>query len=303
MSPRINKTKSPVEIAFRRGFRKRTKQEIIDILNESLGKKHQNEKLNKIKLVKLVEKFKLISNPQSDQDWLAQYNEPGQTCVQFIRETPCEPKTELGKTKFIYYIQIDDFNSNQLNFENLIEYSRCFFNNESVKIMPLKLRLQKTQTQTLQHTEQVIKLKAQYEKKAKQVAWRFSPQTKHSQLKAPSLFSLLKKIKPRDAYCLIGFTETDLYADESDLFVAGLCDGSLRVGVFSCYRYNSALSYSDEFWFKTKINKKNPNPDSSQLLISRSVKLLVHETCHLLGFAHCVYMDCCMNGGLIRLVK
>lgn len=30
--------------------------------------------------------------------------------------------------------------------------------------------------------------------------------------------------------------------------------------------------------------------------LNRTCKLLVHETLHLLGFDHCVYMDCCMNG-------
>lgn len=32
------------------------------------------------------------------------------------------------------------------------------------------------------------------------------------------------------------------------------------------------------------------------ITLSRACKLLVHETMHLLGFPHCIYMDCCMNG-------
>ncbi len=73
--------------------------------------------------------------------------------------------------------------------------------------------------------------------------------------------------------------------------------GSLRVGVFSCYRYNPSLVGSEEYWFKTTLKKcKLTQKISYSLLLTRSCKLLVHETCHLLGIDHCVYMDCCMNG-------
>jgi archaemetzincin len=42
---------------------------------------------------------------------------------------------------------------------------------------------------------------------------------------------------------------------------------------------------------RIKLKKSEQN-----LLITRSCKLLVHETCHLLGIDHCIFMDCCMNG-------
>ena len=108
-------------------------------------------------------------------------------------------------------------------------------------------------------------------------------------------------LKPKDAHCLIGFTECDLYADDTDLFVAGLCCGYSRVGIFSCFRYHPKLKYSDEFWHEAKISQRYTSDEIvansiQNLLVSRSSKLLVHETCHLLGFGHCAYMDCCMNG-------
>lgn len=34
----------------------------------------------------------------------------------------------------------------------------------------------------------------------------------------------------------------------------------------------------------------------ASVLLVRSCKLLVHETCHLLGMEHCIYLNCCMNG-------
>lgn len=36
--------------------------------------------------------------------------------------------------------------------------------------------------------------------------------------------------------------------------------------------------------------------DLASILLVRSCKLLVHETCHLLGMEHCIYLNCCMNG-------
>jgi archaemetzincin len=291
MTPTVKKTNSG-EIKFKRGFRKRTKKEIIDILKESLGKKHNNPKQND-ELIRLVEIVPLVSNPLNDQDWLAQYNEPGQTCFQFLRHMPYEPKIEDRK-KYIYYIQIGGFESTKLDFASLIEYSRCFFSSESIKLMPLKIELHKTNEK---QNGETIKMNALYGDKVRRVTCRLNKKTKHLQLKAQSIFSLLKLIKPHDAHCLIGFSETDLYVDDSDLFVAGLCDGSLRVGMFSCFRYNPTLSYSEEFWFKVQLKKKIQMDQG--LLATRSAKLLVHETCHLLGFEHCVYMDCCMNGKYI----
>ena len=90
-----------------------------------------------------------------------------------------------------------------------------------------------------------------------------------------------------------------MYADDTDLFVAGLCCGFSRVGIFSCFRYQPKLKYSEEFWYDAKIDSKSKSmvkKEVENLLVSRSCKLLVHETCHLVGMGHCVFMDCCMNG-------
>jgi archaemetzincin len=117
----------------------------------------------------------------------------------------------------------------------------------------------------------------------------------HLQILAQSMHSFLNLIKMPDTFCLIDFTGYDLYTDETDLFVAGLCDPYKRVGVFSCFRYNPKLKYSVETWHDVKSSTLK-QPKEKSIILARSCKLLVHETCHLLCFAHCVYMDCCMNG-------
>lgn len=50
-------------------------------------------------------------------------------------------------------------------------------------------------------------------------------------MKVDSIHSLLRQHIPEDALCLIGLTMTDLFEDETDLFVAGLAAGNQRVAV------------------------------------------------------------------------
>jgi len=73
---------------------------------------------------------------------------------------------------------------------------------------------------------------------------RFNKETKNFQLEVPTIFKLQNWIKPPDAYCMMGFTEIDLYEEDTDLFVAGLARYYDRVSVFSCFRYNPLLKYS-----------------------------------------------------------
>jgi len=268
---------------FKRGFKKKTINETIEILKKSIKKKINTP--NKI-FVNLLKQFNSISEPTHELDWLAQYNEQGQTCIDFLQSCPIDEKQEL----FIYYIQIDEFKETKLDFNKLIEYSRLFFDQKSIKIMPFKIEIEK---KVLKTNEKYI-LNASYGNECISLEHRSDLSTNHSQIKATSIFRLLKKIKPKDAYCLIAFTEFDLFLDESDLFVAGLCDGRSRVGAFSCFRYNPIMKYSEEYWYKLKRIKLKKSEQN--LLLTRSCKLLAHETCHLLGIDHCIFMDCCMNG-------
>ena len=277
----------PKIVKFKRGFKKKTNSEVIQLLNKTIDK---SNRIKNESFVKLVKQFKLISEPSDELDWLAQYNEPGQTCEEFFSTAPFDSPNDLGTKTFIYYIQIGDFNRLKLDFKDLIEYSKCFFSEKSIKLMPLKVDIIIKQDKGNNNFE----LKAQYGDKSTRITHRYDTQSNNYQILAQSLFGLLKRIKPKDAHCLIGFSEIDFYADSTDLFVAGLCHGNQYVGAFSCFRYNPTLKFSEEFWwdYKTKNVKKN----ETNLLLTRSCKLLVHETCHLLGIDHCVFMDCCMNG-------
>ena len=89
----------------------------------------------------------------------------------------------MGQIKFIYYIQIGDFTATKLDFARLIEYSRCFFSNESIKMMPLKIELRKTnETQN----GETIKMNAHYGNQVKKVTCRLDKKTQHYQDQNPS---------------------------------------------------------------------------------------------------------------------
>jgi archaemetzincin len=283
-------------INFHRRFKVPTRDAILKILRptESVHRnKSSSKRLSGVKHVRIFETvlthFKQLPKPTDELDWLAQFNEQPQSCDQFLTNTPVSSK-EIGHTRFIYYIQIGDFSNAGLEFNQLVDYSKCFFNNASVVLMPIKIEIKLEETGS-------GKLMAKYGDLAKPLKYRKDSKSGHLQILAQSVHSFLHRIKKADTFCLIGFTGYDLFADESDLFVAGLCDPYKRVGVFSCFRYTPRLKYSDEFWHGVKRPLSGlGRAEDRSLLLARSCKLLVHETCHLLGFEHCVYMDCCMNG-------
>ncbi|CAF0763192.1 unnamed protein product [Brachionus calyciflorus] len=160
---------------------------------------------------------------------------------------------------------------------------------------PKKLKINFHKKFNLPSSDQILhalNTPASYESLQADLDFRYDKKSKNFQIKTLSLNLFLKKIRPNDTCCLIGFTEYDLYVEDSDLFVAGLCNGNLGVGAFSIMRYHPKLNFSEENWFEYKQSKICD--DKTWLM--RSCRLMVHETCHLLGLAHCKYKDCCMNG-------
>ncbi len=228
MSPRTNKGK----ISFHRGFKKPTREKIL----KSLETGEINFKHDKA-LIKHIENFSSIRNPTDSLDWLAQFNEPQQTCEEFHRTCPFN-SNEVGSNLFIYYVQIGEFSRTlDDDFNHLVEYSKCFFSDESVKVLNIKVDIRK-----LDSSNKVgFTLQAEYAEKKGQLKFRFDNESGHIQIFTQSLLKFLRLFKPDNACCLIGLTEWDLYAESSDLFVAGLADGEYGVAAFSCLRYNPNL--------------------------------------------------------------
>ena len=113
---------------------------------------------------------------------------------------------------------------------------------------------------------------------------RINEYTKKIQYNAGEINSKISKFVPNDAHCVVSILLDDLYPKKEWNFVFGLASYTKRVGVFSFERFNP--SFFDE-----------PEPDNVEnYLLYSSCSTLVHEICHTLGIAHCVFYCCFMNG-------
>ena len=84
-----------------------------------------------------------------------------------------------------------------------------------------------------------------------------------------------------DGFCVLGFTMTDLYIGDDDIFTGGLASPGGRgggTGVFSFHRYRSG---------------EGADPG---VLLSRAAKTAAHEIAHMYGIGHCLHRSCLMNG-------
>lgn len=96
------------------------------------------------------------------------------------------------------------------------------------------------------------------------------------QLHCGDIHEHLKKVKPPDAFCVVGYTMVDLYPRESWNFCFGQARADTGTGIFSFARYTHCKSTTH--------------------FLRRCCSVLVHEIGHLFGLAHCVWYECNMNG-------
>jgi archaemetzincin len=121
------------------------------------------------------------------------------------------------------------------------------------------------------------------EHSAARVTSRTNPSTGLRQLLTGDILALLAQRLPAEAFCLLGVTLQDLYPDPSWNFVFGQASLRERVGVYSFARYDPSF-YGEHATGRAR------------LMLRRSCKVLAHETGHMFGIAHCIYLRCLMNG-------
>lgn len=92
------------------------------------------------------------------------------------------------------------------------------------------------------------------------------------------LDDVLPKLLPNDAAALICFTNYDLYPEETWYFVFGQASLDRRVGVWSLWRLGKG------------------KPADERLLLSRTLKIAMHETGHMFSMRHCTKYECLMSG-------
>lgn len=98
---------------------------------------------------------------------------------------------------------------------------------------------------------------------------------RRDQYDATRLIGYLSERVPDDALVFIGITEKDLYSEGLN-FVFGEASLHWRCGVYSLVRYE--------------------NKGDLSLFTRRSLKLLAHESGHILSIPHCVAYECVMEG-------
>ena len=271
----------------------------------------------------------------SEDDWLAQYKELGQSYRTFMAECPwlstrqrkCMAQkfnphgTTLPEKYYegkIYVLPLGDFNSQTMpEFSDLMEYAEIFYNIPVRQLTGIELEVvnnevywvqKEVREQPIEPTENGAVIKDQgvkeqdkgidnengdatpgtssminkgrgkqrkrkpAQERRHKLKSRSDPASGSIQLCVDGGLLKLKRVVPDDAICVIALTSMDLYADDPDLFVAGMAAGGFRVAIFSLFRYDPSMTFSPEFWHKIKCSKRYNADARSRLILLRSCR-------------------------------
>jgi archaemetzincin len=212
------------------------------------------------RVLESVDAFEPMRSPWPN-DWLANHPEPGQSFTQWVRARPNRPNNRRHTIYLQPFAAFDVGDGPDL--ERLKRFAAAFF---AMPVVTLPIG---------QGSAQLF---------GNRITTRANPYDGHRQLLTSDILGVLREVLPSDAFALIGITMEDLYPEPSWNFVFGQASLRDRVGVYSFARYHPRLSGGVA------------GRDSRALLLSRSCKVLAHETAHMFGIAHCIYYRCLMNG-------
>jgi archaemetzincin len=189
-------------------------------------------------------------------DWLANYEEPGQTVGEYLGSRPNLPD---NRRKRIYLMPLGDIErGGGPPAAVLARFCAAYFGLEAAVLPSLDLRRAR-------------------------ITRRRGPGTDAGQILTADVLALLKARLPADAYALVAVTMEDLYPAPNWNYVFGQASLRDRVAVYSFARYDPRR-YGDT------------RADWSRILLRRSCHILAHETGHMFGIAHCIWYRCVMNG-------
>ena len=167
------------------------------------------------RLVAAMEAVKPFFSPlpkPGPTDWLASFNEPGQTFAEYLNSKPTVP-TEERKT--IYVLPLGKFTARQDDAIRITsQYLEAFYG------LPVKTLPQRSISRPLRIKDS-----------------RINAISKKEQVRTGYILDdVLRPMLPHDAAALIAFTNEDLYPDNSMNYVFGQASLENRVGVWSLYR-------------------------------------------------------------------
>ncbi len=197
-----------------------------------------------------------VKRPPGPGDWLASYPEQGQSYTDFVASKP----NRIDPTRRKLYIQpLGKFNDEQRPvLRQVADFGERFFR--------LKAELQPE----IEIPETMTK--------------RRNRSTRAGQILSTDVLDFLKADLPKDAYCRIAVTMTDLYPEPSWNYVFGQASLRDRVGVYSFARYDR------------RFFGEQPLPGDDLLFLRRCLGVFSHEVGHMFGIAHCTHYECLMNG-------
>jgi archaemetzincin len=186
-------------------------------------------------------------------DWLANHDEDGQTFAQFERAKP----NRIGLVRNKIVLQpIGTLGAGSPALVTLVDFARRYFGLPAV---------------------------AQPEISMQSLG---APSRVHGrrQYRTGAILDALRLRIPKEAYCLIGVTQADLYPGPKWNFVFGEARFHDRVGVYSFCRYDPAFAGEPR------------DANTPTTILRRGFKLMAHEIGHMFAIAHCIHNDCVMNG-------
>ncbi|KAK3103777.1 hypothetical protein FSP39_021827 [Pinctada imbricata] len=116
---------------------------------------------------------------------------------------------------------------------------------------------------------------------------RSHKKTSKEQYLVSDFYRPLQKMMPKDGYCIMGLSWTDLYPKEELNFVLGEANYMTSSGVMSFGRFEPKTFDAD--------NVKDISSIDADLMW-KLLKVSSHELGHLFGLEHCEFFHCLMNG-------
>ncbi|KAJ8372850.1 hypothetical protein AAFF_G00276230 [Aldrovandia affinis] len=127
------------------------------------------------------------------------------------------------------------------------------------------------------------------------------------QLHTDAILRHLQRIKPTDAFCILGLTFIDLYPCDTWNYTFGKSANELAVGVCSFSRLSLGLSGEGSGMTEQGVAAgtgdscdKRAWPVQPRTVIPNELlqccKVVSHEACHLVGLQNCRWLRCVMQG-------